>query len=514
MYPVTEMARARAFYEQTLGLPPSKAGATSPWVEFDLPGGGCLAITNVSESRPSANAGGMIALEVEDLDALVAGLKAKGVEIAGEGIEGPGCHMADGPGPGRQCDHPAQAEARRRMIRQPQARALLGVTGGADRHPRRRAGLRARAAVGRAGGGTAPQTMPPPRPRCRRTNQVAAAPPRPAIRTTRSPAGSPAAGRRRRPTARPTRVTITIRAAATARPAREGLWRIENGQLVVTVTHEAVGDPMAHEYIGLPNPETTRSRITRESQDRMVQVVRRPPGPHDALPAGPSQLRDMSRLAEAMAALEALGEAKVRDGMARYGIVTAERVLGVSMANIQKVAKQLGQRPRARGGALDTRVYEARLLVAYVADPAALTPAQMDAWTRDMDNWATPDTLAFKLFDQSPHAFAMVDRWADDPGEWVKRMAFAFLASLALHDKKRIDEPFLERLPLIEAAATDERNFIKKGVSWALRAIGGKKSPALRAAARAMADRLATSTDKTAKWIGRDAQKAFAKADG
>lgn len=87
------MARARAFYEQTLGLPPSKAGAASPWVEFDLPGGGCLAISNVTQNMPGAN-GGMIALEVEDLDGLVASLKEKGAAIAGEGIEGPGCHMA------------------------------------------------------------------------------------------------------------------------------------------------------------------------------------------------------------------------------------------------------------------------------------------------------------------------------------------------------------------------------------------------------------------------------------
>jgi 3-methyladenine DNA glycosylase AlkD len=106
----------------------------------------------------------------------------------------------------------------------------------------------------------------------------------------------------------------------------------------------------------------------------------------------------------------------------------------------------------------------------------------------------------------------MVDRWADDPGEWVRRMAFALLASLALHDKKQIDEPFLARLPLIEAAATDERNFVKKGVSWALRSIGGKKSPALRVAARELANKLAASPDKAAKWVGRDAQKAFAKA--
>jgi 3-methyladenine DNA glycosylase AlkD len=117
------------------------------------------------------------------------------------------------------------------------------------------------------------------------------------------------------------------------------------------------------------------------------------------------------------------------------------------------------------------------------------------------------------LFDKSPHAFDMVDRWADDEAEFVKRAAFALLASLALHDKKSGDAPFLERLPLIEAAAGDDRNFVKKGVSWALRGMGGRKSPDLRAAARALADRLAASSDKAARWVGRDAQKAFTNTD-
>lgn len=219
-----------------------------------------------------------------------------------------------------------------------------------------------------------------------------------------------------------------------------------------------------------------------------------------------------ARIAEALAALEALGETRIRDGLARYGIATAERVIGVPMGGIQKVGKSLGRDHALAGALWATRVYEARLLAAYVAEPAVLTPAQMDAWARGFDNWGTCDTLCFALFDKSPHAFDMVDRWADDGAEFVKRAAFALLASLALHDKKSADAPFLARLPLIEAAAGDDRNFVKKGVSWALRSIGGRKSPALRAAALALADRLATSSDKTAKWVGRDAQKAFAKA--
>jgi predicted enzyme related to lactoylglutathione lyase len=94
MYPVADMARARAFYEETLGLGPSRNAATSPWVEFDRPGGGCLAITTVSPNEPSASAGGTIAFEVDDLAGLVADLKAKGVAFPAEDIESPVCRMA------------------------------------------------------------------------------------------------------------------------------------------------------------------------------------------------------------------------------------------------------------------------------------------------------------------------------------------------------------------------------------------------------------------------------------
>lgn len=219
----------------------------------------------------------------------------------------------------------------------------------------------------------------------------------------------------------------------------------------------------------------------------------------------------MTRVAEALAALEALGTEDGRLGMARYGIVAA-KVYGVSVANIRAIAKQMGRDHALADALWRTGWYEARLLAAFVDDPKLVTPAQMDRWAGAFENWADCDTLCFDLFDKTPHAFAKVDQWAADEREFVRRAAFALLASVALHDKKAADAPFLERLPLIEAAATDPRNFVKKGVSWALRGIGGRKSPALRTAAREMADKLAASPDKTARWIGRDAQKQFAKA--
>ena len=218
-------------------------------------------------------------------------------------------------------------------------------------------------------------------------------------------------------------------------------------------------------------------------------------------------------VAEALAALEERSEARIRDGIGRYGIATADRILGVPMAGIQAVGKAIGRDHALAEALWQSGIYEARLLAAFVDDPALVTPDQMDRWTRQFDNWGICDTLCFKLFDQSPHAFAMVDRWAPDPAEFVRRAGFALLASLALHDRKSADALFLSRLPLIEAAADDERNFVWKGASWALRAIGGRRSPALRAAAGELAGRLAASPERSARRIGKEAVKAFAKAN-
>jgi 3-methyladenine DNA glycosylase AlkD len=58
--------------------------------------------------------------------------------------------------------------------------------------------------------------------------------------------------------------------------------------------------------------------------------------------------------------------------------------------------------------------------------------------------------------------------------------------------------------PLIRAAATDERNEVKKAVNWALRQIG-KRNLALHAAAIREAEALLALDDRTARWIARDA---------
>ena len=113
----------------------------------------------------------------------------------------------------------------------------------------------------------------------------------------------------------------------------------------------------------------------------------------------------------ALAWLKKRGTKANRDGMARYAIV-ADQVFGVSVTDIRRLGKTLGLRHDLAERLWKTGWYEARMLVAFVADPARVTPAQMDRWARDFDNWAICDELTFQLFDCSPHAWGKVDQWA------------------------------------------------------------------------------------------------------
>jgi 3-methyladenine DNA glycosylase AlkD len=213
-----------------------------------------------------------------------------------------------------------------------------------------------------------------------------------------------------------------------------------------------------------------------------------------------SQAHDVDAV---VASLKRLGTKATRDGMARFAI-PSDNAFGVSVGDIRKVAKQFGRDHELALELWETGLYEPRMLACFVDDPKQVTPTQMDRWCREFDSWAICDTACFHLFDRTPHAWRKVDQWAGRRDEFVKRAAFALLASLALHDKKTGDQPFLERLPLIEREANDNRNFVKKAVNWALRAIG-KRNRTLHAPALAMAERLSKSDDAAARWVGKDA---------
>lgn len=217
-----------------------------------------------------------------------------------------------------------------------------------------------------------------------------------------------------------------------------------------------------------------------------------------------------SRAAFVLGWLEAHATKATLDGMARYGIPSTG-AFGVTMADMRRLAKELGKSHELAAALWATARYEARLVASLVDEPSKVTPAQMESWSRDFDSWAICDTVCFALFDRTPHAFAKVHAWSKRSDEFQKRAAFALLASLTVHAKSTPDEAFLEGLVLVEREANDGRHFVKKGVSWALRSIGKKRnSPALRDAAIALAQRLATEGGDHARSIGKEALRELA----
>lgn len=222
------------------------------------------------------------------------------------------------------------------------------------------------------------------------------------------------------------------------------------------------------------------------------------------------------RVAHVLAELRSLGSARSRAGMARYGI-NVDDAFGVSIYQLRKVARRLGTDHGLAIALWATGNHEARLLACFVDDPAAVTAEQAEAWARDFDSWDICDQATTSLLDRTRHAWTKAREWAARDGEWVKRGGFALMAGLAVHDRTAADRAFARLLPLIERGASDERNFVKKAVNWALRNIG-KRNRTLNAAAIACAGRIRAAANESAggerggdpgsraaRWVASDA---------
>lgn len=205
----------------------------------------------------------------------------------------------------------------------------------------------------------------------------------------------------------------------------------------------------------------------------------------------------------AVAEIQRNGSRGSREGMARYGI-RAREAYGVSAPTLRSMAKRLGRDHELALALRRTGVFEARILAALVEEPAALTPAEMDRWALEFENWADCDAACANAFDRTPHGFRKAAEWSRRPEELVRRAAFSLMAALAVHDKRAPDSTFAAFLPLIEEAAGDGRNHVRKGVNWALRQIG-KRNAALNGRAVACARRIAKQGSPSARWVASDA---------
>ena len=204
-----------------------------------------------------------------------------------------------------------------------------------------------------------------------------------------------------------------------------------------------------------------------------------------------------------VAELHALADPARLPGMARVGI-NIERSIGVSLPHLRKLGRRLGPDHLLALDLWSTGMHEAWILASLVDDPAHVTREQMDAWALDFDSWDICDQVVGNLFERTPYAVPAARAWTERDETFVKRAGFVLIATRAVHDRMSPDGVFTAWFPTICQGATDDRNYVKKAVSWALRQIG-KRNLALNAAAIAQAEMLAASTETSARWVGRDA---------
>jgi 3-methyladenine DNA glycosylase AlkD len=209
------------------------------------------------------------------------------------------------------------------------------------------------------------------------------------------------------------------------------------------------------------------------------------------------------RGAAVLAALKAGANPKNAVGMAHFGIVSDGRY-GLSVPALRGIAKEAGRDHDLALALWETGQPEARIIACMVEQAPQMTSRQADAWARDIDSWDVCDGFAYDLMSRTTMRWTKPAVWARSKHEFVRRAAFALIAGLAVHDKEAMDAQFIALLPLIENAADDDRNFVKKAVNWALRQTG-KRNRALNKAAIACARRLRTRESRSARWIAAGA---------
>jgi len=207
--------------------------------------------------------------------------------------------------------------------------------------------------------------------------------------------------------------------------------------------------------------------------------------------------------AEVVERPQKLADPKFAHGAAGFGI-QSKVMYGITTPVLQKLARSIGRDQQLSLELWRTGIMEARIIAAFIGEPAKVTSAQMESWLKDFDSWAVCDCCCCYLFDKTKDAYKKAIVWSRRKAEYEKRAAFALMAYLAVHDKPAPDDAFLKFLPIIARESWDERNFVKKAVNWALRQIG-KRNRALNESAIHAAREIREQGTRAARWIAADA---------
>lgn len=202
--------------------------------------------------------------------------------------------------------------------------------------------------------------------------------------------------------------------------------------------------------------------------------------------------------------LKSYANKKNIEGMARFGIRGKNVLGGPSLPVLRKMAKEIGKDHGLALRLWSSEIHEARILAAMIAEPEKATEPQIESWVKDFDSWDVCDQVCSNFFDKTEFAYRKAVEWSKQDEEFIKRAGFVLMACLSVHDKSATDEKFTQFFKDIKRESTDERNFVKKAVNWAIRQIG-KRNLFLNKKAVKLAQEILRIDSKSAKWIATDA---------
>ncbi|AHB13291.1 DNA alkylation repair protein [Dehalococcoides mccartyi] len=201
--------------------------------------------------------------------------------------------------------------------------------------------------------------------------------------------------------------------------------------------------------------------------------------------------------------LKALANTDNAAGMSRFGISNTN-TLGVSVKDIRHLAKEAGHNHTLALLLWDSGIHEARIMASLIAESRKVSQTEMESWVKDIDSWDICDLCCNNLWSKTSFAFEQALKWTYRPEEYIKRAGFVLLTTLAVHDKKALDEKFISFFPRLLTEASDERNYVKKAVNWALRQIG-KRNLSLNQAAITLGEEILAQNTGSARFIATDA---------
>lgn len=204
-----------------------------------------------------------------------------------------------------------------------------------------------------------------------------------------------------------------------------------------------------------------------------------------------------------VAKLEALANPAQAKSVARYGI-PAENALGIRMPVLRTLAKESGKNQALAEELWQHHYHECKLLAPLVAEPKKFPLRDADRWVQDIYSWDVCDQLCINLLKKTDYAWDLPQRWAPQEDEFTRRAGIVMIAVMAVHFKETPDREFLQFVPLLKTYASDERNFVKKAVNWAIRQMG-KRSAYLYPHMIELSYALLQKESNAAQWSARDA---------